>query len=420
MKETEVTATILRKPANGGYPFELVVNPLADRAAPYGAAEAAVLNDVAFATARAAITAWPGYARTPLHALLGLAAATGVGAIYYKDEGGRFGLGSFKALGGAYAVAQLLRREIAARKGIEAPAMEDILSGAHADVVSAITVCCATDGNHGRSVAWGARTFGCNCVIFIHATVSEGRKLAIEAFGARVVRTAGNYDDSVREIQETATSEGWFVVSDTSYPGYTEVPKDVMQGYELMAAEVFDQLDQPPTHIFLQTGVGGMAAAVAAQFKRRMGADRPRIILADPARSACWLETIRAGEPTAVTGDLDTLMAGLACGEVSLLAWDVLKNHTDAVVAVEDDDAVDAMRRLARPVAGDPAIVAGESAVAGLVALIAVTGDAEACKALGLGTDSRVLVFGTEGDTDPALYEKLVGLTADAVQGAAA
>ena len=152
----------------------------------------------------------------------------------------------------------------------------------------------------------------------------------------------------------------------------------------------------------------------------RVGAGRPRIILADPARSACWLETIRAGEPTAVTGDLDTLMAGLACGEVSLLAWDVLKNHTDAVVAVEDNDAVDAMRRLARPVAGDPAIVAGESAVAGLVALIAVTGDAEACKALGLGTDSRVLVFGTEGDTDPALYEKLVGLTADAVQGAAA
>ena len=415
-----MTATILRKPANGGYPFELVVNPLADRAAPYGAAEAAVLNDVAFATARAAITAWPGYGQTPLHALPGLAATTGVGAIYYKDEGGRFGLGSFKALGGAYAVAQLLRREVAARKGIEAPALEEILSGTHADVVSAITVCCATDGNHGRSVAWGARTFGCNCVIFVHATVSEGRKRATEAFGARIVRTAGNYDDSVREAQETATREGWFVVSDTSYPGYTEVPKDVMQGYELMAAEVFDQLDQPPTHIFLQTGVGGMAAAVAAQFKRRMGVDRPRIILADPARSACWLETIRAGEPTAVTGDLDTLMAGLACGEASLLAWDVLKNHTEAVVAVEDDDAVDLMRRLARPVAGDPAIVAGESAVAGLVALIAVMGDAEAREALGLGPDSRVLVFGTEGDTDPVLYTTLVGMSADQIRGAAA
>jgi len=193
-----------------------------------------------------------------------------------------------------------------------------------------------------------------------------------------------------------------------------------MQGYELMAAEAFDQLGQPPTHIFLQTGVGGMAAAVAAQFKRRLGADRPWVILADPARSACWLETIRAGEPTAITGDLDTLMAGLACGEVSLLAWEVLRRHADAVVAVDDDDAVDVMRRLARPFAGDPAIVAGESAVAGLVALIAVMGDADARAALGLGHNSRVLVFGTEGDTDPALYRELVGLSADAVRGVAA
>jgi diaminopropionate ammonia-lyase len=420
MKELDLTARTMRNAADGAYAFELVLNPLADRSAPYGAAEAAVLNDAALAAARTSITAWPGYAPTPLYGLPGLAASAGAAAIYYKDEGGRFGLGSFKALGGAYAVAQLLRREVAARNGIEAPAMEDILSGAHADTVSAITVCCATDGNHGRSVAWGAQTFGCNCAIFIHATVSEGRKRAIESFGARVVRTAGNYDDSVREAQVTATREGWFVVSDTSYSGYTDVPKDVMQGYELMAAEAYEQLNWPPTHIFLQTGVGAMAAAVAAQFKRRLGAKRPRIVLADPANSACWLETVRAGEPTAVTGNLDTLMAGLACGEVSLLAWDVLKNHADAVVAVQDDDAVDVMRQLARPVAGDPAIVAGESAAAGLVALMTVMSDAEAREALGLGPDSRVLVFGTEGDTDAALYEELVGLTADVVRGAAA
>jgi diaminopropionate ammonia-lyase len=415
-----VTTTIRNKSSDGIYSFEVVVNPLADRAAPYGAVEAAVLNDRAFAAARETITAWPGYTRTPLCSLPGLAAANGVATIHYKDEAGRFGLGSFKALGGAYAVAQLLRREVATRKGIEAPAMEEILSGVHADAVSAITVCCATDGNHGRSVAWGAQTFGCNCVIFIHATVSEGRKRAIEAFGARVVRTAGNFDESVREAQETATREGWFVVSDTSYPGYTEAPKDVMQGYELMAAEAFEQLDQPPTHIFLQTGVGGMAAATAAQFKRRMGAERPRIVLADPARSACWVETIRAGKPTPVHGDLDTLMAGLACGEVSLLAWDVLRRHADAVVAVEDDGAVDVMRKLAHPAAGDPAIVAGESAVAGLVALIAVMQNAEARQALGLGPDSRVLVFGTEGDTDPALYAELVGRSGDVVRRAAA
>ena len=200
-----------------GTSAELILNPHFDAAADYGATQQAVLNDAAFDTARATISAWPGYAPTPLHALPGLAAEAGVAAIHYKDESARFGLGSFKALGGAYAVLRLLVRTIAEEKGVEATVAE-ILAGAHDDVVNGITVCCATDGNHGRSVAWGAETFGCNCVIFIHANVSDGRKQAIEAFGARIVRTAGNYDDSVREAQETATREGWFVVSDTSWP----------------------------------------------------------------------------------------------------------------------------------------------------------------------------------------------------------
>jgi diaminopropionate ammonia-lyase len=162
-----------------------------------------------------------------------------------------------------------------------------------------------------------------------------------------------------------------------------------------------------------------MAAAVTAFFKRHLGADRPRIILADPARSACWLETIRAGSPTPVTGALDTLMAGLACGEVSLLAWEVLRHHADAVVSVEDDDAVAMMRRLARPISGDPAIVAGESATAGLAALVALMGHDGARAALDLGPQSRVLLFGTEGDTDAELYRKLVGMSAEEVRGTA-
>lgn len=413
------TAT-LNATSTDPYAFERVLNPLADRAAAFGETEAAVLNDDPLTEARAAVTAWPGYAPTPLHALPGLASDLGIAALHYKDESSRFGLHSFKALGGAYAVAQLLRRKVAARKRIATPSMAQIMSGAHADMISEITVCCATDGNHGRSVAWGAQTFGCRCVIFIHATVSEGRKAAIERFGATVIRTKGNYDDSVREAQETADREGWFVVSDTSYPGYTEVPKDVMQGYEIMAAEAADQIGTPPTHIFLQTGVGGMAAAVTAQFKRRLGTSRPGIVLADPARSACWVESMRAGRPTAVNGDLDTLMAGLACGEVSLLAWDVLQRHADAVIAVEDAGAIDMMRRLAHPAAGDPAVVAGESAVAGLAALAAVMRDDSARKMMGLGLESRVLVFGTEGDTDAELYAQLVGKTGDAVRSAAA
>lgn len=290
--------------------------------------------------------------------------------------------------------------------------MAEVTDRAFPEEAAAITVCCATDGNHGRSVAWGAQNFGCRCVIFIHAGVSEGRKAAIEAYGAEVRRCDGNYDDSVRLAQEVAARDGWFVVSDTSYEGYMDVPRDVMQGYEVMASEAFDLLTEPPTHLFLQTGVGGMAAAVAAQAVRRWGADRPMIVLCDPDRSACWLETMRAGHPTAVEGDLDTIMAGLACGEVSALAWDILRDHGDAVITLTDATAVADMRALARPKGDDPAIVAGESAVAGLSGLRAAMGHDDARQMLDLGPDARVMVFGTEGDTDPGLYRNLVGASA--------
>jgi diaminopropionate ammonia-lyase len=396
----------------------LAMNAAARRNAPWTAAQDAILNDAAFEEARGIIGAWPGYGRTPLVALPGLAAETGVAAIHYKDEAGRFGLGSFKALGGAYAVARvILQRAEAAGTLVR---MEDIIAGRSGKAVLGLTVCCATDGNHGRSVAWGAQTFGCRCVIFIHATVSEARKSAIEAYGAEVRRTRVNYDDSLREAQATARAQGWVVVSDTSYPGYTDIPRHVMQGYELMAAEAFEALEAPPTHVFLQTGVGGMAAAVAAQAKRRWGDARPTIVLADPDRSACWLESFRAGQPTAVEGDLDTVMAGLACGDVSLLAWEILKDHGDAVMAISDDAAIAMMRRLARPKSGDPPLVAGESGVAGLAALVLTMGDQAAREALGLTPQARVLVFGTEGDTDPELYRKLVGADAETVRRGAA
>jgi diaminopropionate ammonia-lyase len=396
---------------------EVALNPR--RSTDYKPGMEAVLSDAAFARAAAVITAWPGYAPTPLISLPGLASALGVGSLAYKDEGGRFGLGSFKALGGAYAVFRLLAAEIRRCTGTE-PSVADLIAGRHAEAASAVTVTCATDGNHGRSVAWGARLFGCRAVIVIHATVSEGRKAAIEAYGAKVVRIEGNYDDSVRQAQQTATREGWFVVSDTSYPGYREIPKDVMQGYEVMAAEALDAMPEPPTHIILQTGVGGMAAAVAAQAWRRFGAVRPAIILADPEKAACWYDSLVAGHPIAVSGDLDTLMAGLACGEVSELAWEILATGADAVVRLPDAAAVAAMRLLADGTFGARPIVAGESAVAGLGALAALMADPTSAAALGLGPTSRVLVFGTEGDTDPIVYGDIVGRSGDEVRAAAA
>jgi diaminopropionate ammonia-lyase len=342
-----------------------------------------VLDDAGFAEARAAIAAWPGHAPTPLVALPSVAAETGVAAVHIKDESRRFGLGSFKALGGAYAVADQV-----ARHG------------------RAITVTCATDGNHGRSVAWGAARAGCRAVIFVHETVSQGRADAIASFGAEVRRVPGTYDDAVRHAAEAAAREGWIVVSDTSYQGYTDIPRAVMQGYRVMVAEALAQLPAPPTHLFIQGGVGGVAAAVTAQ--AAIDAPAARVIVVEPDRAACLLASARAGELRAVGGALDTIMAGLACGEPSLLAWQELDGNAFAFAAVPDDDVAPLMRRLA---AHAPPVEAGESAVAGLAALLRAAADMQARAMLGLDEHSRVLLFSTEGATDPDLYRRIVGGT---------
>ncbi len=373
-----------------------------------------VLSLAAHARTREAISAWPGYRATPLISLPGLANACQLGAIWYKDEAGRFGLGSFKALGGAYAVLRLLLRRLAEHTGREA-APSDLADPRHADAVAGVTVCCATDGNHGRSVAWGAQRFGCACVIYVHATVSQARVAAIEGFGARVVRIDGNYDDAVRAAARDASTYGWFVVSDTSYEGYTDIPRDVMQGYSVMAQEVLEQLPEGdlPSHVFIQGGVGGLAAAITAHFWERLGHRRPRIIVVEPDRAACIFASIAAGERVAVPGDLDTLQAGLACGEVSLLAWDILKDGVSDVLAIPDKTAVACMRLLAGGVDGDPAIVAGESAVAGQAGVVLARQRPDLAQALGLDRDSRILVFGTEGATDEGLYARLLAPQAE-------
>lgn len=369
--------------------FRLLLNPR------HGVPGVVVLPEGGFRRAAAAIRGWPGYAPTPLLDLPDLAAAVGVGSVHYKDEGGRFGLGSFKALGGAYAVSRVLQAQ-RARLGADA----------------AVTVCCATDGNHGRAVAWGAQRFGARCVIFVHPGVSQGRRAAIAAFGAEIREVPGHYDDSVRAASATAEAEGWSVVSDTSWPGYTEVPRDVMQGYRLMAEEAMAALPAPPTHVFIQGGVGGVAAAVAVQARSRFGTG-PRVVVVEPDRAACLLASAEAGAATAVPGELDTVMAGLACGEPSLLAWQELERSAFAFMAVPDAAVAPAMRLLA---GRTPPVVAGESAVAGVIGLQLAAGDAAARAALGLDAASRVLLFGTEGATDPAVYATMLRGAQDARQ----
>ncbi len=379
------------------YPFSLFPNPRA------GVPGSVVLPAAGFRRARDEITSWPGYEPTPLRDLPCIAAGTGVGVVRLKDEAERFGLGSFKALGGAYAVAQVLIAELARRGVARAAAPADLASGRYAGVTGAVTVTCATDGNHGRSVAWGAQRFGCRCVIFIAHTVSQGRADAIARYGAELRRVPGTYDDAVREAARVAAAEGWFVVSDSSWPGYTAVPVLVMQGYRLMADEAMEQWQgAPPTHVFVQGGVGGLAAAVSVHLRGRV-LPVPRLVVVEPDRAACLLASAELGTATGIPGALDTVMAGLACGEPSLLAWAELERGAAAFMAVPDEAAIACLKLLARQ-----GIVAGEFGVAGLAGLLLAAADPAARETLGLRADSRVLLFNTEGATDPETYRRLV------------
>lgn len=382
----------------------------------YGAVRSQTLNRAGFDAAYAEISSWPGYAATPLVRLDGLARALGLARIDYKDERGRFGLKSFKALGGAYAVANVLKQRVAAATGRKDIASKQLLSGGFADLVRGATVTCATDGNHGRSVAWGAQLFGCRCVIFVHEHVSQGRRDAIARYGAEVREVKGNYDDAVRHAAATAAANGWTVVSDTSYPGYRDIPLDVMHGYGVLAHEIARQSnDEPPTHVFAQAGVGALAAAICASFWLRWGPKRPYFAVVEPTHADCVYRSLEAGRPVVVGGDLDTVMAGLACGEVSELAWEILHGGANAAVAVDDAYALEAVRTLARPAAGDAPIVAGETGGAGLAALLAARDYPDIRRTLALDAKSRVLLLGSEGDTDPAIYREVVGRSAEEV-----
>ncbi|HEY1935039.1 MAG TPA: diaminopropionate ammonia-lyase [Acetobacteraceae bacterium] len=377
-------------------PFRVFPNPR------LGTPGITVLPAGRFRRAKAEITAWPGYAPTPLHDLPNLARQSHLGALRLKDEAARFGLGSFKALGGAYAVATLLLNELA-RTGAALHATTAALEAGTSRVATEhVTVTCATDGNHGRAVAWGAQRFHAGCVIFIHAGVSQSRADAIARYGAEIRRVAGTYDDTVREAARQADAHGWHVVSDTAWPGYTEIPRDIMQGYRLMADEAADQwTGDPPTHVFIQGGVGGAAAAVSIHMRARFQPS-PALIVVEPDRAACLLASAELGERTAIPGDLDTVMAGLACGEPSLLAWQELERATAAFMAIPDEAAVATMRLLAAQ-----GIESGESGVAGLAAMLLAAADPAARATLNLTPTSRVLAFSTEGATDPALYASL-------------
>ncbi len=402
----------------------LASNPSALRA-PYSDELRNIMSIHRAAECRQWLSAWRELSAgpTPLRRLDGLARHLGIGRVDLKDESTRATVGSFKALGAPVALVRLILRQWPDR-GWDAQAL---FQGAYAEALRDFTVISATDGNHGRSLAAAAQSIGCRCVIVLHANVSEEREAPIAALGAQVVRITGNYDESVIEAARLATENGWYVVSDTSYDGYEEIPRDVMQGYGVIAAETLEQQDDPEqpqacpyTHVFLQGGVGGLAAGIVSYLCESFGERRPAFVVVEPEQADCLYQSALRGQASQATGSVDSVMAGLACGETSPLAWKFLLPAVDFFLKIRDDEAVDAMRLLASGINGDTPIVSGESGAAGLAGLVRLLADPELRRQTGFDQESRVLLINTEGATAPAVYAALVGQTADAVLAAQA
>ena len=394
----------------------LLVNKRAVRAS-YPADLKSILSVAKAAESKRWLMKWSGIKPnpTPLYQLGVLAESLGVAQILLKDESVRSDLGSFKALGAPIALIRLIQR-LWPDARMDA---QRLFAGAHSSLLRDFTVISATDGNHGKGLAAAARSVGCRCVIVLHANVRAEREEAIAAFGAEIVRVEGNYDESVAAAARLAKANGWHVVSDTSYEGYEEIPRDVMQGYGTIAAEVVECVKARAapsiTHVFLQGGVGGLAAAIASYFWEVYEDERPAVIIVEPRQADCLYQSAVQGTAARASGSVDSVMAGLACGETSPLAWRFLEASSDFFMTVEDEDAVQAMQVLAQGNAADPPIVSGESGAAGLAGLIRLMQDPALSHQTGLTRDSTVLLISTEGATAPEAYRELVGESAEDV-----
>ncbi len=363
----------------------------------------------------------PEYAPTPLHSLDGLAARLGLGRVFVKDESRRFGLKAFKALGASWAVARLLSRCPDLTPDSTGSALPSALwTPGTRESVREMTLVTATDGNHGRGLAWAARRFGLKAVVFMPKGSAVARAEAVRALGARCEITDLAYDDVVRHAAAYARATDGVLVQDTAWTGYEEIPRWIMLGYTTLALEALEQMralgHERPTHLFLQAGVGSFAAAVLGFFAAEAdeaGVAAPLAISVEPHNADCVFRSVRAGDGRARTvgGELRTIMAGLACGEVSTLAWEILRDHLFAAASCPDGVSAHGMRLLAAPAPGDPALVSGESGAvgAGLLDYLGRAPTAAAMRAaLGLDGNAVVLLISTEGDTAPDVYRQVV------------
>jgi diaminopropionate ammonia-lyase len=354
---------------------------------------------------------------TPLWSLPGIAQKLGVAQFMVKDESTRSPLASFKALGAPIALVRLILRNMP-EKSFDP---KGLITGQFKAELQDFTVVSATDGNHGRALAAAAQSVGCKCVIVLHANVSVERELAIAAFGAEIVRIDGNYDESVEHTAQISKKNGWPVVSDTSYEGYETVPRDVMQGYGTIAEEIIAQTKDstadecPFTHVLVQGGVGGMAAGIVSYLWEVYQDKRPTFVMVEPQQADCLFQSAVNGVASRATGSVDSVMAGLACGETSPLAWRFLENSIDFFQTISDENAISAMQLLAKGGPTDIPVIAGESGVAGLAALQLLAMAPHEAKRLGLNGESKVLIINTEGATAPSVYSALVGETSESV-----
>jgi len=330
------------------------------------------------------ISKWEGYSPTPLVKLNKLAKELKLKNIFYKDENERFNLKSFKALGGAYAVEKVTKGN------------------------KEIVVATATAGNHGRSVAWGAKRLGLKCKIFISEFVSDARGKAMEELGAEVIKVKGNYENSLIECIKQSTENSWQIVQDVAWKDYMLVPKYTMAGYSVMMKEIAEQInDEKISHIILQAGVGGMAGAMVAGIARYLD-NIPTIIVVEPDSAACVMESIKTGKIEKIDIKRESLMGGMSCGEVSLVPWEILKNSVKHCISLPDDDIAKTMKLLGNASFSEESIIAGENAAPGVISLIASCEDEAIKSKIQLNENSNVLIFGCEGDTDQEMYQKLV------------
>ena len=357
----------------------------------------------------------PDYHPTGLVSLHNLARAWGVAEVLVKDESTRFGLGAFKVLGGSYAVARLVCQKMGI--DVEKIDFDYLMSHEVRQRMGRITFATATDGNHGRGIAWAAEQLRQQAVIYMPKGSVRSRVENIRSHGATVEVTDLNYDDTVRLCWRAARENGWHVIQDTSWEGYVDIPRWIMQGYMTLCAEAVSQMIQKgiqrPTHVFIQAGVGAFAGAMVSYLVNRFQDDPPCFIIMEPNNAACIFASAASGDglPHAVKGDLSTIMTGLACGEPNPFAWDILRNFVNCYICCDDFVAANGIRILANPLKGDEAVEAGESGSVGVGMLDLLANNANfgvLKQALKLGPGAKVLIFNTEGATDPDNYREIL------------